>query len=73
MEDTRDMVPSVKMLDIMNILDILDIKGVPKKTLFQIFVLLISQLLFIGSLKSLFLPHIIRDILWGVGKISRIF
>ena len=42
-------------------------KGCAKKTLFQIFVLLISQLLFIGSLKFLCLPHIIRGTSWGVG------
>ena len=38
-----------------------------KKPWFWIFVLLISQLLYIGSLKFLSLPHIIRGILCGVG------
>ena len=38
-----------------------------KKTNIWIFVLLISQLLYIGSLEFLCLPHITRGILWGVG------
>ena len=43
------------------------IKGCAKNPWFWIFVLLISQLLYIGSLKSLCLPHIIRDKICGVG------
>ena len=51
-----------------------EIKGVDKKKPYiWIFSLLISQLLNIGSLKFLCLPHIIRVILCGVGiKILKI-
>ena len=43
------------------------LKGVQKKTWFWILVVLISQLLYIVSLKFLCLPHIIGGVLWGVG------
>ena len=42
-------------------------KGCVKKPSVWIFILLISQFLYIGSLKFLFIPHLIYTILCGVG------
>ena len=50
----------------------IEVKGVQKKTPFQIFVLLISQLLFIGSLKFLCLPHIIRGYILTNSTVQKI-